>query len=41
VRESRNNGMESKKGRKGGRIEHQPGKKAMRLFSDKQACPRR
>jgi hypothetical protein len=37
VREGRNSGMESKKGR----IEEQPGKKAMRLHSDKQACPRR
>jgi hypothetical protein len=32
--------MERKKGRKIGRIEEQPGKEAMRLYSEKQACPR-
>jgi hypothetical protein len=41
LRESRNNGMERKKGRKEGRTKRQAGKKARRLLSEKQASPRR
>lgn len=41
VRDGRTSGMESKKRQKKGRIENQPGKEAMRLHTEKQACPRR
>jgi hypothetical protein len=40
VRGGRNNGMKSKK-EKRGRIEEQPGKETRRLHAEKPACPRR
>jgi len=41
VRDGSNSGIESQKRQKRGRIEEQPAKEAMRLHTEKQACPRR
>ena len=41
TRDGRNRGIEGEKKQKMREIEEQPGKEAIRLYSEKHACPRR